>query len=304
MISFWMNSTNKLSLTSVPSYRIESYLQTLFPNTHPVLFSSVRSGMNSILLHEEAKRSDLIFVPPYSPHCVFDSITRISTPTTDVNQKVKISFEYYPYGFNFCSNQSAEIIVKDRADSFLTSNYNFFEGKSKFEMVSLVKILGTSSGGVIFCSSDKDAQSLINIRNSRNNKISNINVFFKRTPSLAPYWQGTESISGSVSRFDTQNIWNLLKQYPAIEKIRKDNFELFKDFDLPEIAVGVIPTSIPVSSTDHNLELLKKNKISTETRMFNYSSIENPIDFKNILPLPIHQELTFSTLESIAKNLK
>ena len=79
---------------------IESVLKSYWPNTYPVIFSSARSGLTAILQHMNLFRPDVVWCPPYSSHCVFESIARVATPTTVQVDKVRVALIYHQFFFS------------------------------------------------------------------------------------------------------------------------------------------------------------------------------------------------------------
>ncbi len=135
-----------LSLPSVES--IEMRLRDFFPTGFPVLCSSGRAALTMALEHSNQNRSDLVGLFPFASHCVIDAVARICTPLfgpTSVNANLRVVYHQWGYvqEYNLPKNT-----IEDCVDTLCVKGTELFPGGGSFEIWSLPKILGISSGGM------------------------------------------------------------------------------------------------------------------------------------------------------------
>ena len=99
-----------------------------------------------------------------------------------------------------------------------------------FLILSLPKSIGTFTGGVILCRSDKDAESLRLIRDKSSRKFSHIQTlikYFSYKDNLANrYWNSVEPLSGRLTWYVRKQIWRKIKFFDNIINIRLKNLYL------------------------------------------------------------------------------
>ena len=286
--AFWVPSKPSINLRISSGKDIESFFKELYPKSNPVLFSSARAGINAILVLNSATRPDLVFVPPYTPHCVFDSISRLATPTTENRQKSAIIIDYYSWGYGLPQNSFESIFIKDRADSFITEEYKLFQNNASFEIISCPKVFGSFMGGIVFCASEKNAYLLSEIRDKRGIQSSLMNHIFKIIPGIGnKIWQGIEAENGRISPLATRNLLKLLNKFEKIKKKRLSNIEYVKNH-LPDfLEKGILPSALPIKLSSKNKSVMQSIGINI-TRMINLENycIEK---YQKVIPLPLHQ---------------
>jgi putative PLP-dependent aminotransferase (TIGR04422 family) len=143
------NERNK-SLEKKLYKEIEVFFSNKF-KANVVLFPSGRSCLSAIFRVENASRGDSIFAPPWSSHCVWDVISRYSTPTsTHQDEKVKIALNVHRYGYEhkLPSSIDTEIVIEDSVDTLFTKEKKH---SSKYEIISLPKVYSSLVGGLIIC---------------------------------------------------------------------------------------------------------------------------------------------------------
>ena len=130
--------------------QIEEKLHKMFPSGSPVICSSGRAAINIALHYLNQKRNDVIGINSYTSHCVLDAISRIATPVkwNAKNNEIKTRLIYHQWGY-----VQKEIInidtIDDCVDSLCEIGTELFPTSKNFEIWSLPKILGTSSGAVL-----------------------------------------------------------------------------------------------------------------------------------------------------------
>ncbi|EQC43296.1 putative PLP-dependent aminotransferase [Bacteriovorax sp. Seq25_V] len=291
MKNFWLNSKPTFAFTSKTSLDIELKFQTIYPNTFPVLFSSARASIPAILELYNKGRNDQIFTAPYSSHCVLEAISRKSTPT--LNYKANLSFNYHQLGFVF-ANLPSEIIVDDRADSFIFNSENIFK-HSAISLISLPKVLGTFSGGLCLCQSIEIANELKNIRDynfdySFLKYITKSLSYYRKHPFLQ-LWHGIESVPSRLHEFALNNISEKLNSFHSFSELRKNNIETLKDIIPIKQNDISFPSAIPFRATQDIIQYFKQYNIEIEKRFFNSSLDWALPKLEQLHLLPVHHEI-------------
>jgi|SaaInlStandDraft_7_1057024.scaffolds.fasta_scaffold10775_4 putative PLP-dependent aminotransferase (TIGR04422 family) len=289
---------------------VEMIIQKNWPNTFPVLFSSSRASLTAILQHLNLTRPDLVWCPPYSSHCLFDSIGRVATPITEPSNDVKAALIYHQWGFS-CSHQCdprATTIIEDSVDTMFLPKADVFSGNGRFVLQSLPKVYGCIFGGVVFCRNYDDYLALINIRNKRGSSLTQ--SFLRALPQKMRkaylYWHGAESLQGGLPNFALSHVYSILKD---LNKTTNDRLELLSEVsnDLADYAInsGRIPSNLPLI-VNHEIEqiYLSSDFISSGLRHFNISRSAPNIKWKLVAPLPLHIDIRYKDLCKLFPSLK
>ena len=142
----------------------ERLLTELFPSGYPVLCSSARAAIAMVLEHCGASRPELVAVFPYASHCVLDAISRQATPQTYSREHLRIAIEYHQWGYVQTRRTTTPILIEDAVDTLCVPGEPLFPLAGSYEIWSLPKILGTTSGGVIWCRDESDAEEIRDLR--------------------------------------------------------------------------------------------------------------------------------------------
>lgn len=293
---------------NLPTYSIvEKKLKSMFPSGIPVLFSSGRAAINITLIYQNQKRLDLIGVNKFTSHCVLDSISRIATPirwdSKDLNIKKRIV--YHQWGYYQNENFLIETI-DDSVDTLCDIGTKLFPSSKNFEIWSLPKILGTSSGAILWCKNDKIAKEIKRIRNLRGGGLFCwiLRVLGLINKNFYWLWQGIEVQKGNLSKIELFEISNAIQQWDLIVKDRKKKLDLLWQF-APEWLNKpidrlpcVIPLEFNIYKDNYNLQKLGIN-------IRHFEKINNKkIDFVKVFPLPIHQDISIESLIKIKEFLE
>ena len=105
-----------------------------------------------IFKYYKFNRSKNIFINKWSPFCIQSLTTYYSNITTNISDSDLVLLNHR-YGKNqfLKKNYKNKIIIEDSADSIhLNKKSLFLNTNSKFEVVSLPKIISSYSGGLIY----------------------------------------------------------------------------------------------------------------------------------------------------------
>ena len=146
--SFSLNDSKK-STTKLITF-IENFFYDKFKST-VIVFPSARSCIGAILEFEKLNRNDEVYVSKWVSNCIFGSIGFYSNPTVNFI-KPRMVLANNNWGliqkFNF-SLKKNRIIIDDSCDSLINDNKDLYPNKSKYEIFSLPKLIGSIAGGLL-----------------------------------------------------------------------------------------------------------------------------------------------------------
>jgi putative PLP-dependent aminotransferase (TIGR04422 family) len=289
---------------------IEMIIQENWPNTFPVLFSSSRSSLTAILQHLNLTRPDLVWCPPYSSHCLFDSIGRVATPITESSDFIKAALIYHQWGFS-CTHQwnsKTTTIIEDSVDTMFLPKADIFSGSGRFVLQSLPKVYGCIFGGIVFCRTYEDYLALVKIRNKRGSSVfqSFLRLISPRIRSAYSYWHGAEALQGGLPNFARTHIYFMLKD---LNKTINERLVLLGDVSssLAKFAIksGRVPSNLPLK-VSHDIEqiYLSSEFICSGLRNFNINRSSPNNKWKVTAPLPLHIDIGYEDICMFLSELK
>ena len=269
----------------------------MFPSGYPVLCSSGRVALYIAINESNLDRSKKINLYPYASHCVLNTIGRLTNPNPYMSEN-QIDIIYHQWGVTFNCNYKP--LIEDSVDSLYERNTPLFQGGAKFEIWSLPKILGTTSGGILWCKKEKDA---ILIRSKINNKKGIIFSWILRLLSYKfslfySLWEGTEKGYKGLSRLQINEIFSQIKLWDKVVENRKEKLDIFKKYSIlnDNNLEGRLPSCLPVK-TNISEKKLDGFGFSTGIRHFLTETT-----LEKVFPLPIHQDVSISSLNNLFKN--
>lgn len=277
---------------------VENKIEQIWPNSYPVLFSSARSGLSAVLRCMEVQRGDHFWLPNYTSHCLYETVARFAAPTSIYGASVKAALIYHQWGFTSSSSFEKKIqIVEDSADTlFLPGKLEFHIEDSRFMIQSLPKVLGSVSGGVVYCRNSLDQNCLRQLRELTLFKNLNaiLRILSARSKSAYLYWHGVESLSGRLPSFLLSQIIYELDRIETRTKRYCQNLldispELYDCF----LSLGRLPSNIPLDPNDEIKRHWGHNSLfSAGIRNFNSNRLAPKEKWKKVLPFPIHTRLS------------
>ncbi len=216
--------------------KIERFFSKKYKSKFAILMPSGRSAINQILINNGINRSKIINVPLWTSTCLLHALTAITNVSVR-NKKADGFIIVHKWGitYNIDKNiiSSKKLIIDDSADCFPRNFYKPFVNNTKFEILSLPKLIGTFTGGIIL-TKDKKLYSLLKKRQFQNDKIA-------KTQSLRKYfsafkdkenfdWRFYESLNYSIDHNTVENVYNCLPNYELNQKTLTRRENLLKKY--------------------------------------------------------------------------
>ena len=284
------------ALQLIPIKRVELKLQEMFPSGYPVLCSSGRAALYFALEESNVKRRDMVGIFPYASHCVIDAVARIGTPLPGPNAvDSNMRIVYHQWGF-VQETILPSNTIEDCVDTLCIKGTPLFPGGGNFEIWSLPKIAGTTSGGVLWCRNEETAIRIRHLRDKRGNGLGQwlIRLLMKGFPSLYNYWQGAEAVSGNVSRLQTGDIMSALNNWDILveDRLEKMNIAWPITADWLVKPQNRLPTVLPVMPNQNISEAdLFELGLTGGFRMMEKLHTNGERIMIKVVPLPIHYDV-------------
>jgi putative PLP-dependent aminotransferase (TIGR04422 family) len=283
-----------------PLKRIEDRLKEMFPSGYPVLCTSGRSALVLALMQSGVKRNDQVGIFPYASHCVLDAVSRFGTPLNGKGAvSANIRLVYHQWGYIQETNLP-ENTIEDCADTLCRPGTPLFPAGGRYEIWSLPKILGTTSGGVLWCRDEFTAISLRKIRDAKSNGSFQwlLRLLLSKFPGLYNYWQGAEGGLSNVSRLQTGEILAAIRKWDIIVSDRQKKLELVWPYAVKYLQrpINRLPSVVPLKTEILETELVALG-INTGFRMFERVEQDKSRFLEKVLPLPVHQDMSMKKLE-------
>ncbi len=280
------------------SSKLEKSFGSMFPSGYPIICSSGRVALFIAVIESNLGRQDKIKLFPYASHCVISTISRLTTPIP-YEFKTLNEIIYHQWGITY--TEKCKPIIEDSVDSLYEKETPLFSSGANYEIWSLSKILGTSSGGILWCKNRSDATRIKNkMKGKRNVFISWILRLISLKYSIFyEFWEGTEYGYKGLSLPQRNEIYNSIKSWDKLVSDRKDKLRLFIDTSLlrGQKISGRLPSCLPIP-TNLNEEEIKKMGFSVGLR--HYCDGKN---LKRVFPLPINQDLSIPFLSNALKKI-
>ena len=288
--------------------QVEALLQAMFPSGHPVLCSSGRSALTFTLIESGVSRSDLVGVFPYASHCVLDTISRLTTPLAGPTSILALlRIVYHQWGY-VQEKQLPQNTIEDCVDTLCVPGTELFPGGGLFEIWSLPKILGVTSGGVLWC---KDESTAVKIRSLRDSRSGGLFQWLLRL--LSPYvkrnylyWHAEECNGGNVSVFQTGEILLAIRKWPHFVSKRNSYLNKVWPFAVDGLLkpTNRLPPVVPISITSSKLVTKATMAVITSGyRMFEFVDDIGDRKVYKVLPIPMHQDVSERWLNQVVKEL-
>ena len=269
--------------------QIEKFFAKKYNAKYAILAPSGRAGINIILRYLRYDRSKIVNIPMWSSSCLFQSIGAVSNVSVK-NYNADLIIIVHKWGRTFklkSKKNKKQIILDDSADSLPEKNYIPYENNSNFEIISLPKIIGSFSGGIILTKNKSlyDYSKKLQKTNKNLGVLQSerkFNFIFKN--KIKNNWHDGEINNTFIDVNLVENIDSCLENFQINlntinlrKKILKENF---KNVNFDNKRVG------PCAILPYSNYLLKKTNF--EIKHFNFSQNTKNEKYKKCLIFPIH----------------
>jgi len=229
---FYKFKKKKIRFSPKKVKEIENFFAKNYKTRFAVLFPSARSSINIILKYNKFDRSMIVNLPLWSSTCLYESIGSITNISVkNYNSECIIAVHKWGNTFNLKKLKRKQLVIDDSADTLPGKNYVPFESNSNYEILSLPKIIGSYSGGIILI---KD-KGFYNYCKSLQNK--NIKLAAEQSEEKYKYnfdkgeysnWSGKENFNISLDFNTVENIHGCLKNFNININIIKERQKIIK----------------------------------------------------------------------------
>jgi putative PLP-dependent aminotransferase (TIGR04422 family) len=185
--------------------------------------------------------------------------------------------------------------IEDCVDTLCVPGAALFPGGGRFEVWSLPKILGTTSGGVLWCRDKKTADFIRKIRDGHGSGLLPwiIRLLGHSSHQAHLYWQGVEASGGAISRLQTGEILSAIQRWDALvaDRMEKMRQVIPLSFDWLPRQSDRLPPVVPLPPQIPNVDA-KAAGVSSGHRIFERVDANGSRTLETVLPLPVHQDVS------------
>jgi putative PLP-dependent aminotransferase (TIGR04422 family) len=276
--------------------KLERVLADNFRGGYPVICSSGRLALYLALREEGLTRANEIKTFSYASHCVLDAISRVATPVNAENTKQNInSIIYHQYGFFQKKQASDNVIIEDSVDSLYKLGGEVLTGGGMYEIWSMPKILGSTSGGILWCKDENTKKRICKyLENRRAGSIVWLLRLLGRKYKFFHYlWQGVECEYGAPTNSQAKEVLGLLKKWNKIWEDREKNFNIIWEYSIEGLIKpeSRLPCIVPIEHdifSDDEIRGLGLEGCKRHFQMVTAGGIKMDLP---ILAIPIHQDI-------------
>ena len=265
---------------------IERFFSKNYKSKYSILTPSGRSALNLILSFNNFDRSKIVNIPKWSSSCLFQTIGAITNVSIgNYSSDCQVVVHKWGHTFKLTKRRNySQLVIDDSADTIPNANYVPFINQSDYEFISIPKIIGSFSGGIII-TKDKKFYEFCKKKQTENKNLA-IYQSQKKYESIfskSKYsdWMYLESFNTSLEYNMIENIKENLKNYEKNKNIilSRRNYikDKFKNVYLDKDRLG--PCLV--------IKKKRKNK-SLNVRHFNFLRRADKENYLKSYVLPIH----------------
>lgn len=221
---------HKLDLKKIKKIEVFFKKKYFSKYKYAVLYPSGRASINAILNFFKFDRSKVVNIPKWMAYCLYQSIGTITNISINF-KKADCFLIVHKWGFTTKYKKKNKLIIEDSADSIPNDDFLNYNIKSDFEIISLPKIIGSYSGGIVlsnnfnFFTHAKKIQSQ-NLRLGKIQSQKKYDFYFNKENND---WTHHESSNTSFDNNVLTNIENCLKNFEINRKIIKERQSILKE---------------------------------------------------------------------------
>lgn len=277
--------------------KLENFFQNYY-GSYIILFPSARAGLASILRFLKIDRSKEVFVNKWVSYCIFNTLGKYTNVTTNfINPDVALAI--HKWGFKQIIPKKQKVkIIEDSVDSIFLNQKDLFANKADFEIVSLPKIIGSVSGGIVV-SKDINFYSFAKKQQDENLDLGKYQSKRKfeeiQKKKTFHTWLYHESDNTFMEYNSLININNNLKNYQKNKIIIHDRqqfiYSNFKNLFLKSDRLGPV---LPINyNSVKNHQLMGKHFLIRQIHINKYKVNS----FKKVYLLPMHFKISEKKFE-------
>lgn len=282
--------------------KVEAALEDLFPTGHAVLTSSGRVALVLALRALGLGRTSTVALFPYASHCVIDAIGLVATPVSRATD-ADVSIAFHQWGLTDIGARPTRLLVEDAVDTLCRPRTPLFPLQSDFEIWSLPKILGITTGGVLWCRSRETAEALRRVRDSgRSGTLPWLmRLASMKVAGVYDMWRGVELGVGRPGKQQCGEILHEIQNWDAhwLDRANKLALLASHDLHLPSRPDGRLGPLVPIQLNRRNMEQCAAVGLDLGPR-----HVEVPgKGLVEVQPVPVHQGVRIETIKTLVKNL-
>lgn len=245
-ISFFKFKKKNRLPSEIQINEIEKFFSFTYKSKYAALTPSGRSAINLILSYNKFDRSKLVNIPKWSSSCLYYAIGSITNVTIqNYFSDCLIVVHKWGHTFKQKKKKTNQIIIDDSADTIPDKNYIPFVNGGKYEVISIPKIIGSFSGGIVLTNDKKfyefcKVKQFVNLELGKIQSFKKYNSFFNKKKH--PDWMCSEVFNTSLESNMIENILDNLENFEKNKKIilkrKKIMRELSKNFYNDEYRLG------------------------------------------------------------------
>ena len=287
-------------------HKIEDFFSELF-RVDVLLMPSGRASISLLTKHFHINRSQTVFAPKWTSHCVWDMITRFANPTIECNDKSDFIIAVHKWGnIEKLSKEYTAQIIEDSVDSIFIDRSTFFPNNGEFEIISLPKIIGSYTGGLVLIKNKKNVDQL------RSYITGNIDLGNHQSKLRFEYalhqnsgflnWEDRENENVTLDTNALENIAGCLKNYNLNKEMITKRLESIAAKSSLKIESDRLPPVFCVEINDKHSGIDPCIMIRSK----NFSGFLDRPEFRKVGLIPLHfradDELFEFCFQSLCKN--
>lgn len=284
---------------------IEQFFHKIFKR-NVTLTTSGRRAIYAILDTNKINREKTVFITKFSSFCLYQSVGSLSNVSTDnLNQNVVlVNHKWGKLNLVELDLKKSTLIIEDSCDSLIERSEDVLMNNGSYEIISLSKIIGSFSGGIII--HNTDAKKIYETqRFLKHSILSYIQIVRKILRSILPYRGfkplGLEHLNQKLTSFEVAHIRTCLENYSRnihLAKSRYDEVAKLFGSKFKKLSLRFGP-GLVLQLEENNLSLLK-NSLPQHAliRYFDISlSNDSYANHQQVLYLPVHSGISDTLFE-------
>jgi len=284
--------------------RIEFFF-TEYYGCRAYLMPSGRASISLLMRHLSFDRSKTVFITKWSSNCLYSCIGPYSNISTDLIDPDLILINHkWGYKVDVPEECLSKIVIEDSVDTIHLNTSALFQNNGIAEIISLPKIIGSFSGGLILTKNARLA-SLIKIQQQDNIELGRIQSERKYKDSKglnnnASIWNslehGNTSLDANALLDIEKNLCNLSRNAATILNRRQMVSDRFVDFSFDSNRLGPVIV-FPLS------KFLFIGDMDIMVRKFNSPLLEYNSHYEDVYIVPVHFMITDEYFKSLLDSL-